>query len=60
MGASYFVLFLTFLVAYSDPRKKVLITINTCGEANLELLVLTLALPFIISGMKENLDGIRN
>lgn len=44
---SYLVLFSTFLAAYFYPSKTVTITINTFGEANLELALLILAAPCV-------------
>lgn len=40
----FFVMVITFLTAYFSPVKAVLVTINTKGEANLELFVI---LPFV-------------
>lgn len=57
MTTSYLVLYLTFLVAYLSPNMAVLVTINDYGEANLELILLTLALPFIWYGGKDYLLG---
>ena len=53
MVTSYIVLYLTFIVAYISPNMRVLVTINTYGEANLELILLTLAIPFIWYGSKD-------
>ena len=53
MVASYIGLYLIFLAAYLNPKMSVLITINTIGEANFELIMLTLSAPFIWVGSKR-------
>ena len=40
MIVSQFVLFLTFVLAYTTPDKSVMIYINNHGEANIELILL--------------------
>lgn len=44
MSASFIVLFITFMLAFFDPSKKVLIDINNIGEANIEFIVMILGL----------------
>jgi len=42
---------ITFLVAYISPSKSVTVTINTIGEANIELVLLAIIVPISISAL---------
>jgi len=44
----YFVVLITFLVAYTSPNKNTLVTINEYNEADLELALLLLTLPLTL------------
>jgi len=55
---SYFVMFITFLDAYFNYSKSTLVTINTFGEANLELGLFIVAFPFVLLGTKDYLEYI--
>jgi len=55
---SYFVMFKTFLDAYLHYSKSTLVTINTFGEANLELGLFIVAFPFVLLGSKDYLEYI--
>ena len=55
MTSSYIILYVTFLIIYLNPNMIISITINDLGEANLELIMLTLAAPFIWYGGKDYL-----
>lgn len=46
--ASYFILLLTFFVAYLSPSKLVIVDINGVGEANIEFLFLLLTIPCVV------------
>ena len=56
MLASYLSVYITFLTAYLDPNMTTLVTINTHGEAHLELIMLTLSAPFIWYGSNRYLS----
>lgn len=45
---SYFMLLLTFFVAYLSPSKLVIVNINSVGEANIEFLFLLLTIPCVV------------
>mgnify|MGYP000427534143 CR=1 FL=1 len=45
---SFFTVFTTFMVAYNTPEKKVIVDINSVGEANLEYKLLLFSTPFVI------------
>ena len=53
LGATYVTILITFLVAYLSPSKTVLVTINTFGEANIELVFLVLTIPGIYLAFKH-------
>ena len=55
---SYLVMFKTFLDAYFNYSKSTLVTINTIGEANLELGLFIVAFPFVLLGTKDYLEYI--
>jgi len=55
---SYLVMFITFLDAYLHYSKSTLVTINTYGEANLELGLFIVSLPFVLLGSKDYLEYI--
>jgi len=55
MVSSYVVLYITFLRAYLSPNIAASITINGYGEANFELILLTLVAPFIWYGGNDYL-----
>ena len=42
------ILALIFAVAYLDPSKCVVVDINSVGEANIELVLLTILIPLIL------------
>ena len=46
--ATYFTCLLTFMAAYIYPTKSVIVTINSYGEANIELILLLVTLPIVI------------
>lgn len=39
---------LTFIFAYLSPSKQIIVTINSIGEANLELVLIVISIPCII------------
>jgi len=51
-------MFITFLDAYLHYSKSTLVTINTYGEANLELGLFIVSLPFVLLGSKDYLEYI--
>jgi len=51
------VMIISFLVAYSTPQKAALITINSLGEANLELGLILLGLPLMILDFVSDLKS---
>jgi len=56
------VLYLAFLIAYTNPTRKVTLDINHIGEANLEYVLIPLVILISIYGLKLLLDewGERN
>jgi len=48
LTATYLTILLTFAVAYLDPYKRTLVTIDTYHEANIELALLLLTLPLVL------------
>ena len=61
---TWIVMYYTFLVAYSDPSKSTLVTVDTYNEANWEFVLFTSCIPFIICSIyliiKEIENGHRN
>ena len=47
--SSFFILFITFILAYLHPSKAVTLHINTYNEANIELFVLCIGLILVLS-----------
>lgn len=58
MLVCYVNMVLTFIVAYIDPGKRVLVTINTYNEANLELMLILLSIPFVLKYLYKELAAI--
>ena len=56
LGSIYLNFLNTFRLAYMDSSLQVLVTINTGGEANLELIALLLTLPGAVLCFKHLLD----
>jgi energy-coupling factor transporter transmembrane protein EcfT len=57
LTTSWFVMCLTFVVAYSHPDKKVGVLINHYGEANIELIILIFFTVCIVLFLINTLRG---
>ena len=56
--STYLTLFYTFIYAYMSESKSVVVTINEYGEANLEFLMLMVALPGIVTWLSKMILGV--
>lgn len=50
MGLSV-VLYITFLTAYYMPSKAVVVTVDSFGEAHIEMILLLIVIPLILLGV---------
>jgi hypothetical protein len=59
MGASFFLFFNLFMVAFSQPDKEVLFGINWAGEGMIELIFLLVSAPFVLYTLYGLRDGLK-
>lgn len=53
-------MFITFLMAYFNPTKSVLVSINNYHEANIELVLLLISMPIVYTICCKRLKEIKN
>jgi len=59
-GETFIALLSTWIIAYMNPSKSVLVTINTWGEAVPELIMWIIILPICTYGLYLNLRYLKN